>query len=80
MSESPLRPGGSRYLQMELRTSPHLARGVSVAGIMRNVLYALAPSGLEPRAVARRASGCRLFDAADRLLLATSPGPRANAS
>ena len=43
MSESPLRPGGSRYLQMELRTSPHLARGVSVPVIMRNVLYALAP-------------------------------------
>jgi electron transport complex protein RnfD len=43
VSERTPTPGGSRYLQMELRTSPHLARGLSVEVIMRNVVYALAP-------------------------------------
>ena len=43
MSERTPTPGGSRYLQMELRTSPHSARGLSVEVIMRNVVYALAP-------------------------------------
>jgi electron transport complex protein RnfD len=33
----------SKYLEMELRTSPHVAREVSVEIIMRNVVYALAP-------------------------------------
>jgi electron transport complex protein RnfD len=33
----------SRYLRMELRTSPHAERGLSVDVIMRNVVYALAP-------------------------------------
>ena len=33
----------SRYLKMELRTSPHMAVGVGVEQIMRNVVYALLP-------------------------------------
>ncbi|MEE8436025.1 MAG: RnfABCDGE type electron transport complex subunit D [bacterium] len=33
----------SGYLNMELRTSPHLARGMGVETIMRNVVYALLP-------------------------------------
>lgn len=33
----------SKYLNMELRTSPHVTRGVSVEVIMRNVVYALLP-------------------------------------
>lgn len=33
----------SKYLDMELRTSPHLAVGVGVEQIMRNVVYALLP-------------------------------------
>lgn len=33
----------SKYLDMELRTSPHLARGLGVPVIMRNVVYALLP-------------------------------------
>lgn len=33
----------SKYLQMALRTSPHITRGVSVEVIMRNVVYALLP-------------------------------------
>ena len=31
----------SKYLQMALRTSPHITRGVGVEVIMRNVVYAL---------------------------------------
>jgi electron transport complex protein RnfD len=33
-----------RYLDMELRTSPHIARGVGVDVIMRNVVWALLPA------------------------------------
>jgi electron transport complex protein RnfD len=33
-----------RYLDMELRTSPHIARGVGVEVIMRNVVWALLPA------------------------------------
>jgi len=33
----------SKYLDMALRTSPHLTRGVDVQVIMRNVVYALLP-------------------------------------
>lgn len=33
----------SKYLDMELRTSPHLAKGLGVETIMRNVVYALLP-------------------------------------
>ncbi|OGP12548.1 MAG: electron transporter RnfD [Deltaproteobacteria bacterium RIFCSPLOWO2_12_FULL_50_11] len=33
----------SRYLDMEISTSPHLGRGLSVPIIMRNVVYALLP-------------------------------------
>lgn len=33
----------SKYLQMALRTSPHITRGVGVEVIMRNVVYALLP-------------------------------------
>lgn len=33
----------SKYLQMALRTSPHIMRGVGVEVIMRNVVYALLP-------------------------------------
>ena len=33
----------SRYLPMDLRTSPHFSKGVSVEVIMRNVIYALVP-------------------------------------
>lgn len=33
----------SKYLEMALRTSPHITRGVDVEVIMRNVVYALLP-------------------------------------
>lgn len=33
----------SKYLEMELRSSPHFAKGVSVEMIMRHVVYALLP-------------------------------------
>ena len=33
----------SKYLDMELRTSPHLAQGLGVETIMRNVVYSLLP-------------------------------------
>ena len=33
----------SKYLQMALRTSPHITKGVGVDVIMRNVVYALLP-------------------------------------
>jgi len=33
----------SKYLQMALRTSPHITRGVGVEVIMRNVVFALLP-------------------------------------
>ncbi|MDH5751145.1 MAG: RnfABCDGE type electron transport complex subunit D [Deltaproteobacteria bacterium] len=36
--------GGQKYLDMELRTSPHYSRGVDVPQIMRNVVYALLPA------------------------------------
>lgn len=33
----------SKYLEMALRTSPHITRGVDVEVVMRNVVYALLP-------------------------------------
>ena len=35
-----------KFLDMELRTSPHLARGMAVPTIMRHVVFALAPVAL----------------------------------